>query len=207
MLRAARTLFAERGYQATTVRAIAAAAGVTPAMIHHFFGSKQRVFLADLVADRDLDLPHRAGNLAPHLDVGHPLPLHRTRCIKPARGPIDKPGVYLGMVTPTEPIIVTISHRLGRDEAKRRIDSGLGTIRQELAQFVKSLDYSWENYRLDFRATAMFQTITGRIEVYEDFVKVELGLATGKRKADKRQAERDRDWQRSRARLMRSREL
>ena len=46
VLRAARTLFAERGYQATTVRAIAAAAGVTPAMIHHFFGSKQQVFLA-----------------------------------------------------------------------------------------------------------------------------------------------------------------
>jgi SsrA-binding protein len=37
--------------------------------------------------------------------------------------------------------------------------------------------------------------------------KVELGLATGKRKSDKRQAERDRDWQRSKARLMRSREL
>jgi SsrA-binding protein len=37
--------------------------------------------------------------------------------------------------------------------------------------------------------------------------KVELGLATGKRKVDKRHAERDRDWQRSRARLLRSREL
>ncbi|MGE5268789.1 MAG: SsrA-binding protein SmpB [Thiohalocapsa sp.] len=37
--------------------------------------------------------------------------------------------------------------------------------------------------------------------------KVELGLARGKRKADKRQAERDRDWQRSRARIMRSRDL
>src|ERR1700738_1694573 len=36
---------------------------------------------------------------------------------------------------------------------------------------------------------------------------VELALAHGKRKADRRQAERDRDWQRSRARLMRSREL
>jgi SsrA-binding protein len=35
--------------------------------------------------------------------------------------------------------------------------------------------------------------------------KVELGLARGKRKADKRQAERDRDWQRSRARLLRDR--
>ncbi|HJU16728.1 MAG TPA: SsrA-binding protein SmpB [Stellaceae bacterium] len=37
--------------------------------------------------------------------------------------------------------------------------------------------------------------------------KVELGLARGKRKADRRQAERDRDWQRSRSRLMRSRDL
>jgi SsrA-binding protein len=35
--------------------------------------------------------------------------------------------------------------------------------------------------------------------------KVELGLARGKKKADKRQAERDRDWQRSRARLLRTR--
>ncbi|HEX3538293.1 MAG TPA: SsrA-binding protein SmpB [Stellaceae bacterium] len=34
--------------------------------------------------------------------------------------------------------------------------------------------------------------------------KIELGLARGKRKADKRQAERDRDWQRSRARLLRA---
>ncbi len=37
--------------------------------------------------------------------------------------------------------------------------------------------------------------------------KVELGLAHGKKKADKRQAERDRDWQRSKARLLRSRDL
>ena len=35
--------------------------------------------------------------------------------------------------------------------------------------------------------------------------KVELGLARGKRKADRRQTERDRDWQRSRARILRER--
>jgi SsrA-binding protein len=34
--------------------------------------------------------------------------------------------------------------------------------------------------------------------------KVELGVAKGKRKEDRRAAERDRDWQRSRARIMRS---
>ena len=33
--------------------------------------------------------------------------------------------------------------------------------------------------------------------------KVELGLARGKRKADKRQTEKQRDWQRSRARILR----
>ena len=35
--------------------------------------------------------------------------------------------------------------------------------------------------------------------------KVELGLARGKKQADRRQAEKDRDWQRDKARLMRER--
>jgi len=36
-------------------------------------------------------------------------------------------------------------------------------------------------------------------------VKIELGLAHGKRQADKRQTEKDRSWQRDKARLMRER--
>ena len=56
VLAAARLLFAERGYQGTTVRAIAAAAGVTPAMIHHFFGSKENVFLAAIALPVDLNV-------------------------------------------------------------------------------------------------------------------------------------------------------
>src|SRR6478672_10565012 len=36
--------------------------------------------------------------------------------------------------------------------------------------------------------------------------KIELGLARGKRKADKRQAEKQRDWQRNRARILRDRD-
>lgn len=35
--------------------------------------------------------------------------------------------------------------------------------------------------------------------------KVELGLAHGRKKADRRQAEKDRDWQRNKARIMRDR--
>jgi AcrR family transcriptional regulator len=48
ILSAARSLFAERGYGSTTIRAIAAEAGVNPALVHHFFGSKEKVFVAAL---------------------------------------------------------------------------------------------------------------------------------------------------------------
>jgi len=46
ILEAARTEFAERGYDKTTVRGIAKAAGVDPALVHHYFGTKDEVFAA-----------------------------------------------------------------------------------------------------------------------------------------------------------------
>src|SRR5271156_1394915 len=44
ILDAARAQFIEIGYRAATVRAIAADAGVDPALINYFFGSKQHLF-------------------------------------------------------------------------------------------------------------------------------------------------------------------
>jgi AcrR family transcriptional regulator len=46
ILQAAREQFAERGYEGGTIRAIAAAAGVDPALVHHFYGTKERLFAA-----------------------------------------------------------------------------------------------------------------------------------------------------------------
>ncbi|PZM93253.1 MAG: TetR family transcriptional regulator [Actinobacteria bacterium] len=46
ILSAAREVFAERGFDAASMRAIATAAGVDPALIHHYFGSKDQLFLA-----------------------------------------------------------------------------------------------------------------------------------------------------------------
>lgn len=48
ILSAARSLFGRRGYEGTTVRAIAAEAEVNPALVHHFFGTKERVFVVAL---------------------------------------------------------------------------------------------------------------------------------------------------------------
>ncbi|MFI0485951.1 TetR family transcriptional regulator [Actinomadura sp. 9N215] len=45
ILAEARDLFAEKGYDGTSLRAIARAAGVDPALVHHFFGSKEGVFI------------------------------------------------------------------------------------------------------------------------------------------------------------------
>lgn len=46
VLRAARELFAQHGYGGTSVRSIAAAAEVDPAMVFYFFGTKQGLFAA-----------------------------------------------------------------------------------------------------------------------------------------------------------------
>jgi AcrR family transcriptional regulator len=48
ILQAARAQFAERGYDGATIRAIAAAAAVDPALVHHFYGSKESLFAATM---------------------------------------------------------------------------------------------------------------------------------------------------------------
>jgi AcrR family transcriptional regulator len=46
ILESARGQFAEHGYDHATIRGIAARAGVDPALVHHFFGTKERLFAA-----------------------------------------------------------------------------------------------------------------------------------------------------------------
>jgi len=44
ILAAARAEFADRGYDKTSMRSIAKAAGVDPALVHHYFGTKEQTF-------------------------------------------------------------------------------------------------------------------------------------------------------------------
>lgn len=53
MLDAARTAFAAHGFDRATIRGIATAAGVDPALVHHYFGSKGKLFLAAVEAPAD----------------------------------------------------------------------------------------------------------------------------------------------------------
>ena len=54
VLDAARELFAERGFERTTMRAVGARAGVDPALIYHYFGDKDRLLAAVVEPPADL---------------------------------------------------------------------------------------------------------------------------------------------------------
>ncbi|MCY1138730.1 TetR family transcriptional regulator [Actinoplanes sp. Pm04-4] len=59
ILEAARASFAEKGYDKASIRGIAGDAGVDPALVHHYFGNKEKLFLAVMNA------PINPGELIP----------------------------------------------------------------------------------------------------------------------------------------------
>jgi len=66
ILEAARHQFAEKGYDGASVRGIARAASVDPALVHHFFGAKEQVFVAAMA------LPIDPGEIVPDVLAGDP---------------------------------------------------------------------------------------------------------------------------------------
>jgi AcrR family transcriptional regulator len=70
---AAARLFAERGFDRTSLRAIAAEAGVDPALITHYFGSKQRLFVEVVQLPLDPDLVVAQVLEGPREDAGRRL--------------------------------------------------------------------------------------------------------------------------------------
>jgi AcrR family transcriptional regulator len=66
ILTEARSLFAANGYAGTSVRAVASAAGVDAALVHHYFGTKDDLFVAALqvpLDPREVLLPVGQGGL------------------------------------------------------------------------------------------------------------------------------------------------
>ena len=69
---------------------------------------------------------------------------------------------------------VSVPHRLGRDEARRRIAAGLGKIGGSALPV--EVGQAWDGDRLGFTAKAMGQVVTGHAGVHEDRVDVEVVL-------------------------------
>jgi len=70
----ARELFAHNGITNTSVRAVAAAAGVDSALVHHYFGTKEQLFAAAVrisISPMDIIGPLRQ---VPIEELGHAIP-------------------------------------------------------------------------------------------------------------------------------------
>ena len=74
-----------------------------------------------------------------------------------------------------EPLIVSIPHRLGQQEAQRRLRSGIARAAASLP--ILTVDEErWEGNRLSFRVRAMGQAATGKVDVEENHVRIEVIL-------------------------------
>ena len=73
------------------------------------------------------------------------------------------------------PLVVSIPHRLGREEAVRRLKTGLGRAAASIP-VMQVEEERWSGDSMAFRIRALGQIATGQIEVADDHVKVEVVL-------------------------------
>jgi hypothetical protein len=74
------------------------------------------------------------------------------------------------------PLIVSVPHRLGTQEATRRLKSGLETVRTKLGQVLAVEEETWTDNRLRFRIRALGQAANGTIDIAEDHARLEIVL-------------------------------
>jgi hypothetical protein len=77
----------------------------------------------------------------------------------------------------THPIAVTLVHSLDKEEAVRRIKSGLARVRAKYPAELTVGEETWDKDRLAFRVAVLGQTTTGTIKVNERDVRVDVALS------------------------------
>ncbi|MDD7939996.1 TetR family transcriptional regulator [Actinomycetospora lutea] len=112
ILDAARRRFAHEGFRAATVRAIAGDAGVDPALVMHYFGTKQVLFVAAM------EFPLDPAQVVPHL-VGSGIDGLGERLVRLMLGVLDELG-------DTNPMLGLVRSAMGHPDAARMLREFLG---------------------------------------------------------------------------------
>lgn len=73
------------------------------------------------------------------------------------------------------PLVVSIPHRLGREEAARRLKTGLGRASASIP-VMQVEEERWSGDTMSFRIRALGQIASGQVDVADDHVKVEVVL-------------------------------
>jgi hypothetical protein len=77
------------------------------------------------------------------------------------------------------PVSVSIPHALGKEEARRRIEQGFGQLRQQMTSGIGGMlkfQERWEGDRLHFEGGGLGQKMTGRLDIRDDAVDIQLDL-------------------------------
>ena len=75
----------------------------------------------------------------------------------------------------SKPVVVSIPHELGRAEARRRIEQGIGQLVAQIGA-VGEVQHAWRGDILDFSLQAIGQTVSGFVAVEEREVRLEVKL-------------------------------
>jgi putative polyhydroxyalkanoate system protein len=75
----------------------------------------------------------------------------------------------------SKPVVVNIPHQLGRAEARRRIDEGIGRLTQQFASMGEAR-HTWDGDILRFVVAAMGQEVKGSVDVRDQDVVLEVLL-------------------------------
>ncbi|MDX3850878.1 TetR family transcriptional regulator [Streptomyces sp. AK02-01A] len=139
ILESARTEFAERGYDKASIRGIAKAAGVDPALVHHYFGTKDEVFAAAI------EVSFEPALVAPALLAGDPDGVGE----RLARYFI---GVWENPVT-RAPLLAVIRSALTHDAAAKVLR--VFVLRRLLERIAEDLDVPDPTFRAELAASHM----------------------------------------------------
>ena len=75
-----------------------------------------------------------------------------------------------------KPVVVTLPHQHTKAEATKRIREGIEKVKPQLASFASSIEEDWQGDEMSFRLGVMAQSVTGRIAVMDESVRVEVDL-------------------------------
>jgi hypothetical protein len=94
-----------------------------------------------------------------------------TQRYKRYHGRWSLPGVPM-----SEPLVVSIPHHLGKEEALRRLKTGLAEVGTSFGHLFSVTEQIWAGDHLRFQVSALGQSASGSIGVADDHVRLEVFL-------------------------------
>lgn len=74
------------------------------------------------------------------------------------------------------PVTISVPHKLGREEAVRRLKSGLSRMANNLGGIIKIEQEVWSGDRLTFQMQGLGQSAAGTIDVRDDSLLIAVTL-------------------------------